>query len=126
MKKLLFLAALLCSSVFALDIQAFSKTAFEQQLREADFTPVLWIASPSGSPDSFTIVSVTATNAATGANATGIVGSSPAPAIPVGTAHVVFMATGGVTGQTYRISVKIHDATTNENFEGVFVMTVIK
>ena len=90
-------------------IITYHKTPLESQLIQMDFSQVI-------GTNGITLVSVTATNEASGADATVIfIATTPAPTILSGTSKVVLGVRGGVAGQTYRVHVLVQDATVAAN-----------
>ena len=95
-----------------------TKTAFESYNCGVDF-------SKRVGTDTISIVSVTATNANTGSDATGsVIAASPTPFISA--KSIVFRVQGGTAGQTYLISVRVLDSTTGETFDGQIYLTVTR
>lgn len=99
-------------------ILSVSKTPYELFVCSADFTPDV-------GTDNVSLISVTAKNQATGADATSlIVAASPAPGFVGSTKVVAFAAQGGISGQSYVVSIKVLDSTTGEKFEGQIILIV--
>ncbi len=116
MKKLLVVLLLLLFSAPAEVILTIIKTPFEVLTLAADFVQA---TGP------VTLVSVTAKNSGTNVDNTAqIVAASPVPAVLSMTKKVVFAVQGGVSGQTYDVSIKVVDSTTGEKLEGTVIVHI--
>jgi hypothetical protein len=99
--------------------QAIIKTPYEQITCSMDFSQV---AGSGG----IGLVSVTSSNAASGADTTAtIIATSPVPGVVTGTAKIVFLLQGGNNGETHRISVTANNPAAGEEWEGVVLVTVL-
>lgn len=99
-------------------VLSLNKTSYETFDCSVDFTQVIGM-------DGLTLQSVTAKNAMSGLDTTGlIVAASPAPAVISMTDQVGFRVKGGVTLQTYYISIKVRDSMNGAEWEGIATLTI--
>lgn len=119
MRKCAALALLLAVTVGAQQtIVTVHKTPFEAFNLSMQF-----VLPAADSSDAIALDSVTSSNRGVDTT-TAVIAASPVPGIVPATTTVAFRVQGGTVGDTQKISIRVHDTTTGEKFEGAMILQI--